>query len=201
MTCDMKKETDSGNQVSAPLTGQLMVGQLGAVKAWLSARFAEPWYSDAKREAIDAGDTHRRRREITFAVAAAESYLLEWTRDEVLSCDFERLNSYFPPGNWSPISDRWKEVTKALARDGLIKAAPNFGGQTWQEFRRLIEFRNGLIHARASRPENSALTPKEMPSPTMAELQALDPGWAVNVVGQLIRELNTAAGTKPPSWL
>ena len=47
-----------------------------APTVWLSANFASFWYADAKLEAIGNGDIHRRRREITFSVAAAESYLL-----------------------------------------------------------------------------------------------------------------------------
>jgi hypothetical protein len=142
----------------------------------LSANFASCWYADAKSEAIDIGDPQRRRREITFSVAAAESYLLEWVRQV-------------------------EEVTKALTSNGLIALAPSFAGQTWQNFRRLVCFRNGLIHARASRPQTAGLSKSQLPVPSMEELQTLEPGWAVGVVTALIRELHLAAGTKEPDWL
>ncbi len=194
-------DESSGSHVIVPLTGVVAIGSVGTPTAWLSATFASFWFLDAKSEAIGTADTQRRRREITFAVAAAESYLLEWVRDEVLKSNFVLLNDYFPPGERRPVTEKWKETTKALASNGLIPSAPNFAGKTWDEFRRLVEFRNGLIHARASRPQTAGLAESEMPVPSMEELQVLKPGWAVGVITNLIRELHSAAGTREPDWL
>lgn len=69
---------------------------------WLSAHFALYWYQDAWAEAKNTGDTQFRRREILFSLAAAESYLLEWVRDEVLNRDFQKLDHYFPPEERRP---------------------------------------------------------------------------------------------------
>jgi hypothetical protein len=192
---------NSGSHVIVPLTGVAAITAVGALTVWLSANFASYWYADAKSEAIGIGDTQRRRREITFSVAAVESYLLEWVRDEVLKRDFVRLDTYFPPGERRPVTEKWKDTTRALASDRLIPSAPNFTGKTWQNFCRLVEFRNGLVHARASRPQTAGLSGIQMPVPSMEELQALEPGWAVGVITALIRELHVATGTKEPDWL
>jgi hypothetical protein len=188
------------NVIIIPLAAEAVIAS-DAPTVWLSANFASFWYADAKWEAIGSGDIHRRRREITFSVAAAESYLFEWVRDEALKRDFARLDTYFPPDKRRSVTEKWKEITKALASTGLIASAASFAGKTWENFRRLVNFRNGLIHARASRPQTAGLSESQLPVPSMEDLQTLKPGWAVDVVTALIRELHMATGTKEPDWL
>ena len=65
-----------------------MVIAEGTVELWATASFARAWFSDALEEAGVVNDSDARRREIVFAVCFAESYLLEWVRDVVLSRDF-----------------------------------------------------------------------------------------------------------------
>ena len=173
----------------------------GIPTIWRLANFAEYWFHDACAEAVEAGNTQRRRREITFAVAAVESYLLEWVRDEVLKRDFLRLDEYFPPNERRPITDKWKLVPRKLVNDGLLAAAPNCSGDTWRDFRILLDYRNGLMHARASRPESHGLTDEQLPMPSMLQLQKLEPGWAVGVCERMICELHSAAGTPKPAWM
>ena len=131
-----------------PAAEVVFVADAPTVWLWLSANFASFWYADAKLEAIGSGDIHRRRREITFSVAAAESYLLEWVRDEVLKRDFAGLDTYFRPDErrHRSVTEKWKQITNTLVSHGRIKAAPSFIGKTWQNFHRLVAFRNGLIH-------------------------------------------------------
>jgi hypothetical protein len=38
-------------------------------------------------------------------VAAAECYLLEWVRDDVLKHDYRELQKYFPDGAFRPVAD------------------------------------------------------------------------------------------------
>jgi len=45
------------------------------------------------------------------------------------------LNRYFPEGRPKPITEKWKDVPKKLARDGLIKDSTRLRGQIWQTFR------------------------------------------------------------------
>ena len=59
--------------------------------AWRADSFARAWFEDALREANTGAGPNARRREIVFAVACAESYLLEWVRVNVLDRDFEKL--------------------------------------------------------------------------------------------------------------
>ena len=167
---------------------------------WLTHSFAPLWYEDAKRE---AGDLTRsaRRREILFAVPTVESFLFEWVRDIVLKRDFARLNEFFPAKGNRGISEKWKTVIKQLFSEKLISQCPAFGGRTWMDFMKLIEFRNGLVHARASRPSTFELLPELQPLPSVAALDALKPGEATEIVSMLIRELAVATGHQAPNWL
>ena len=98
-----------------------------------------------------------------FAVACAESFLVEWVRDEILKHDYASLNFYFPPGNYRSIEVKWKEVPKQLKEHGRISSAPNLAGSAWADFLDLIEFRNGLLHGRSSRPETSVFPNRAVP--------------------------------------
>ena len=168
---------------------------------WSSYSFAPEWFNDALNEARTGKDHHARRREIIFAVCCAESYLVEWIRDEVLNRDFNRLNQFFPPGERHGVAEKWKEVPKALYDAGLISAVPNLGRPYWQNWLKLVDLRNGLIHAKASRPETHSQTADERPVPSRNDLEKLPPSWAIKVVVTLIRELHAAVSTPVPAWL
>jgi hypothetical protein len=172
----------------------------GNLTVWRTYSFAPEWFRDAKEEASRPGP-NARRREIVMAACAAESYLLEWVRDSVLQRDFRSVENYFPPSDRRGILDKWKEVPKKLNREGLIPKAPDLGSATWVEFRRLVEFRNGLIHASSSRPETDNLPTASIPYPSKSDLDGLEAGWATRAVFHLIVELNTAAATRTPAWL
>jgi hypothetical protein len=171
----------------------------GKVTPWISANFAQLWYADAVNEATIVGPDAR-RREIIVAVATAESYLFEWTRDVVLKNDFA-LNEFFVPGNQDSITDKWKRVPKELHSKSLIANPPNLGGVTWAQFSKLVDYRNGLLHARSSRAVTPGQPDKEKPMPAPEELHDLPAGWAAGTVRDLINEINSAAGTKPLAWL
>jgi hypothetical protein len=191
--------TDKSQVVS--LVGVSASTAVGTLTPWLSYCFAPEWFDDAVREAQIGLEHHSRRREIVFALCAAESYLLEWVRDEVLNRDFQKLNRYFPPGKWRSVSEKWKEIPKQLFDDGLIANLPNFNDPYWEKWLELIEYRNGLIHARSSRPETASIAEKEKPIPSKTTLDNLQAGWALRIVVELIKQLHKAAGTSPPSWL
>jgi hypothetical protein len=173
----------------------------GMATVWQTYKFAPDWFNDAHHEARNGSDHHSRRREILFAVCAVESYLLEWVRDEVLDRDFQKLNQYFPPSVHRGVANKWKEVPKQLFYDGYLPSLPKLAQPSWQHFLQLVEYRNGLIHARSSRPENSSLADNEKPVPSKSELDNLPPGWAVGVVFELINGLHQAVGTASPAWL
>ena len=149
----------------------------GTVTLWRSATFALHWFDDAKREATARG-VDARRREIPFAVCFAETYLLEWVRDEVLKRKFAALDEYFPPDDRRGVIERWREVPKSLHAKGLIQAPPDYGkGRFWQDFTKLVDYRNGLVHARASRPQADHMPPAEIPLPRPEDLNEMGPGW------------------------
>jgi hypothetical protein len=196
------------NKTASPLQPQIIRpapiqsrASVGTPTVWLSYHFAPEWFADALNEMRSGRDHHARRREIVFAVCCAESYLVEWVRDEVLNRDFNRLNQFFPSGEKRGAAEKWKEIPKALYANGLIAALPDLGKSYWQEWIDLVELRNGLIHARSSRPETSPQPPGEQPRPSKGDLDKLAPGWATKVVVTLIQELHAAVGTSPPVWL
>jgi hypothetical protein len=170
---------------------------------WTDYGYAYEWFNDALTEARMGGDYNQRRREILFAVCFAENYLFEWVRDTVLKGDFDKLNKYFPPGSRRDVFTKWKDIPKQLASENLIDASPNLGEAYWEDFQVLIDYRNGLAHAQAARPENRThKQPKnEKPMPSKETLDNLPAGWAVQVVVKLVQRFNDAAGTTLPSWL
>ncbi len=180
---------------------ELNIGDRESVGIMMSAHFAQSWFEDALREAKILDDVHARRREIVFAVCFAETYLFEWVRDEVVRGDVRKLNTYFQPGKFRRIEEKWKDIPKELAADSLIAAAPNQGDSNWQNFLEVVAFRHGLVHAAASRPHSGDLPQKERAVPTMEDLSGLTPGWALAVVVNLIRRLHDAIQTTPPKWL
>jgi hypothetical protein len=141
-------------------------------------------------------------REIIFAVCAAESYLFEWVRKDALKDEFRLLTHYFPVNQgFIGITKRWKQVINHLYEDGIITGKPNFGEHYFEEFVELVDFRNGLVHGRASRPDSDGVADAERPEPTTEQLSQRGPGWAVQVVTDVIKKLHEAVGTSPPEWI
>lgn len=172
-----------------------------AITVWLTYSFVPEWYQDAFKEAKISNDHNARRREIVFSVNFAESYLVEWVRDDVLHRDFNRFFHYFPAGARHTAIEKWRDIPKHLHKDKLIPHVPDLGRPYWEEFNKLVDYRNGVVHAAASRPDTSSLSPIEKPLPPKSVLDQLEPGWALRIVIELIRQLHKAVGTTPPSWL
>jgi hypothetical protein len=177
-----------------------------SMKAWAADSFAEDWFNDACKEAGVKSDANARRREIIFAVCCAEAYIVEWVRDEVLKCDFERLNEYFPPGEGTKVIEKWRDIPKKLVENQLITCSPNLsqgeGQKIWNDFQNLVKYRNGLIHARASRPDTDSQSKEEQPIPRAHFLRnELEAGWATGVVCRLAKHLHDVTGTSVPKWL
>jgi hypothetical protein len=184
----------------ARLAGVESSQSFGVATASLTYTFGSVWFADAMNEARDT-DYNARRREILFAVCAAESYLFEWVRDDVLKSRFREVTEYFPANRRRGVTGKWRELPKQLAVNGKIASAPNLGLQSWTDFVDLVKYRDGLIHARASRPLTVDTQQEELPFPTNDDLVKLSPGWPTRVVAQLIRELNLAAGLSVPQWV
>ena len=177
----------------------------GEPTIWLKYSFGREWFQDALREATVGRDHNARRRELIFAVCFAEAYLVEWVRDDILKGALNKLSEYFPPGAKRSAEDKWKEVPSALLGAGLIPASPNWGEgeaqQAWEEWLKLVRYRNGLIHARSSRPETDPQPNAEAPYPSKSDLDKLPGGWPTKVVVNLVQLLHKAAGTPAPIWL
>ena len=50
---------------------------------------------------------------------------------------------------------RWRAVPRSLVARGLIPSRPSVGGDESEEFLELVDFLDGLVHAKASRPDGS----------------------------------------------
>jgi len=162
--------------------------------------YGPEWFSDASREARTTGHSAR-RREILFAVCAAESALFEWVRDTVLHRDFVALAKFFPTRRKRGVAEKFRDIPKELVQQGCIATAFDCGGSEFSEFRRLVDYRDGLVHALASRPDRVDLPREQKPVPTKDELDALPPGWALTVVRALLKKLHDDTGTDAPAWL
>ena len=175
--------------------------QVESITLWLSHKFAPEWFADALHEAQAVGSHNSRRREIIFAVFCAESYLLEWVLHEVLDGEFRKVINYFPPDSKRGVTQKWKEVPKQLNDEGLTSGIPNYGESWWEGWLQLVCYRDGLVHARSSRPETISQLDKENPLPSKTKLDQLAAGGAVRTVIALIRNLHDAVGTATPAWL
>lgn len=199
----MSKKEDEVKQKSQTVSIKSVEQRSEALKItpWTSYSFAPEWYEDTIQEAkMDKGHNSR-RREILFAVCCVESYLFEWVRDKILNRQFDKLSNYFPQPDRRGIRYRWKQVIRAVHEDGLIVDIPDFGTPYWSEFISLVDYRDGLVHGKSSRPNTVSLADDQRPLPSKSQLDELDPGWAAKVITNLIRTLHNAAGTNPPDWL
>lgn len=195
-------EGPNGGPVTLPLSGGLIIGG-GDVRFWIHGTFAPHWFADAVEEARKGPGAHPRRREIAAALAAAEAYLLEWVRDEMVRKPAE-LDAYFPPDRktFDNAVERWANVCQQLRKDGkLNRDLDRSGGGYWPDFHKLKDYRNALVHGGAGRPREAGQSRASDPCITPGELESLPSGWAVNVVRRLVEDAHAAAGTTPPPWL
>ena len=172
------------------------------ITVWARQSFAQAWYADAHADALRVG-RDARRREIVFSMCLAESYFYEWFRDQIVPDNEAALLSYFPSPPLRSTTERWKDSLKQAAADGRLSDTPNFSRRNWTDFWKVLEYRNGLVHAGASRPVDVRLgrTSMSPPVPPVHELDALAPGWALNTVVGEIAELHRLIGSQPPDWL
>ena len=164
---------------------------------WQSANFSEPWYRDAVKEAAGV-DEHATRREIIFSICFLESYIFEWVR----AFGIEQVNTYFPPDLENKrnrdLKEKWKNVPAQLFKDGVIASEPKLD---LSELGTLIRYRNGLVHARASRPSTAGLHRNEQPVPAIGELRQIGHGWALGVAERLVKKLHSDIGTSHPGYM
>jgi len=179
-------------------------------KIYKSDSFAEEWFHDALREAGIDKDLQARRREIIFASCFAESYIFEWTRQKI---QIEEIDHHFPPSPLSTLKDKWKSIPKKLFETRKIPVDPCV---KLDGLGTLIKYRNGLVHASASRSVEDL--PDEMkthrrkrepeqdkkairPFPIKDELKKLEAGWAVKIVADLVKDLHQKIGDTAPAYI
>ena len=190
----------AGDISASPSSGAIKITTY-APTVWITANLARAWFNDAMNEVRAGPGQSERRREIVFSVAFAESYLLEWIRDSILKSDFEKLKLYFPPGSHRGVKDKWKEIPKKLHQDGLLPGVPDLSRRFWSDWITLVNYRDGLIHARASRPSTSSLPKYEKPVPDGVTLSEIEPGWPIGVTVNMIKEFLRDANLVVPEWL
>jgi hypothetical protein len=173
---------------------------VGEVTFSRHATFAPSWFEDAKREATCAG-RDARRREILFAVCFAESYLLEWVRDSVLKR--RGLEDYFSSGGRRRrgVIEKWREIPKLLKANNKIREHIDYQSTVWTDFTTLTNYRDGLVHARASLPHTHGTPKKAMPEPSLEVLNNMPAGEPTRVVVALVRALHVSVGMAPPAYI
>jgi hypothetical protein len=167
----------------------------------IKQHFSKAWFIDASNEAQKNRDKDARRREILFSVCFAESYLFEWTRDELLAGSEKDLNRYFPPGKKRGVKEKWKDVPKQLQSESRIDGVPPLNDSFWKDFCDLVDLRDGLVHARASRPLVPGSATNETPVPSVNALVEMEAGWPTKVVTNLVRSFHQHANKPIPTWL
>ena len=179
-------------EASVPITAALRLAA--------ASRFSNRWFVDTLEQSRLPGQDAR-RREIVFAVCLAETYLFEWVLHDICHNDWDSALKYFPPDGRRGVDEKWRQVPKALAADGRLKAAPDLGGPHGEDWLELVDRRDALSHAAVSRPltrQSDDPTPMVLPS---FELEAIPPGWALRIIVDRITRLHDAAGTPRPPWL
>ncbi len=152
--------------VTEKITGIEFRMELGEFKAWRSYSFAPDWFADASREAKDKGRGPR-RREILFAVCAAESYVLEWVRDTVLrQQDLEKLEEFFPAYDTRGVRDKLKEIPKKLEKPDVSPAHWTAVGRTGTTSTRLSSIATVWFTLPPAAPEQTASLRKRSPFQT-----------------------------------
>lgn len=175
------------------------------VTVWLSENFAPQWYQDAMTEAREGKDYGSRRREILFSACFAETYLFEWTR-QLPAVGVRKILEYFPPKprfHEDPRYKRgpkrnWKELLKELYDEEKIKVKPKLD---LSQLGQLMKYRNGLVHALASRPATHNQPNNEKPIPLRNELEKMAPGWAIKIVNKLVRDFHDQLDTEVPDYI
>jgi hypothetical protein len=162
---------------------------------------AERWLRDTALEAAGTHGDHSTRKEIIFAASFLESYIFEWAR----SLAVDRLDEYFPPMPRFQIDPRfkrslqhkWKQIPAELYADKIIPVCPQL---KLLPLGKLVKYRHGLIHARASRRVTVGTSKKTAPLPAFGDLDLIAHGWALGVAKQLVEELHNQLGTPPPAY-
>jgi hypothetical protein len=179
-----------------------LITRFGTPTAWLSETLAGYWVCEA-RAAISDSSVSGRRKEILFSVAAAESYLIEWVRDEVFRGNVQASAVFFGARQRKQgICERWKDFLKELVASNQVPASPNFGtSNAWLAFGTIVATRNALVHGNYSRPRKTVKL-NERPEPlSPEELLNKPPGWAVAAVVRIVKELCDSTRTRAPAWL
>jgi hypothetical protein len=168
-------------------------------KIWAAAVLAPAWYEDALREAA-IRDWGARRREIILSVCFAETYLYEFVRDTFIQQPNE-IYEFFPIDDRRGVYDRWRDVSNKLLEDKKLVRRPDYGAPHGTQWCRLLDFRDGLVHANASRPESGDYDLPLPPEPRIQDLRELPKGWAIDTAVERVVRLHQASKQPIPSWI
>jgi hypothetical protein len=96
------------------------------------------------------------------------------------------------------VEDKWEQVPAELFADKRISHLPSLN---LNPLITLVKYRNGLVHAASSRPETVKTPKKHRPFPTKHRLRQLQPGWAVQIVTKLVKDLSNQLGETLPPYI
>jgi len=163
----------------------------------ISSNLAKHWFDDVKRESIKA-DVGARRREILFTYCFLEAYIVEWayvTLGSHNAFDEQYDRNVFLPS----LKNKWIEMPKLVCARKSTEKEIQIDVSSLD---RLKYFRDGLVHAKASRWFVSEPGKEPVkPEPSQDELGALEPGWAKELARQMVIQLHEQFETEPPSYI
>lgn len=188
---NLKAESaESHSEVSSPT---LSVG----------ANYAEHWYADALAEVKDSADSNNKRREIVFSTCFLESYIYEWVRNYgthfVTKYFSETAKTHDGDFYAKGLKNKWKYIPSEIAKElGLVQSLTlDLSG-----LGELIKFRNGLVHAKASKFYNAFTEKSDQPVPSQEELEgSIKTGWAISVASKLVTSLHEKLNSDVPNYL
>ena len=167
-----------------------------------ATNYAADWYADARGEVSDSANKQNKRREIVFSVFFLESYLYEWVRNQ--RSDF--LAKLFDKGaktldgkhSLQGLKFKWQYIPSAIAHELML--ATDFELDL-NELERLIKFRDGFVHAKASRFYNDNTEEIILPVPSQEKLaNTSQSGWAVTTAKNLVISLHQKTDSDPPKY-
>ncbi|MBI1422104.1 MAG: hypothetical protein GC149_01475 [Gammaproteobacteria bacterium] len=159
--------------------------------------FAQYWFEDAYQES--KGNTwHHIRREIIFSTTFLEAYLFEWAQSQLTNDMVELLRLFPQEKNIPSLTNKWNKTITQIFKLRALGEPPC---SDIEEFKQLIELRNNLLHARASRLSITNEVNISWPEPSAESLSKLQNGWALGVAIDMVCLLNSHAGTDIPNYI
>lgn len=198
-------DRNAGDRVMEAEAGRYGLRLSDSVRMYITREYGLIWWADACGEVPPESADPREvrdamRRQLLFTVCALESWFFEWVRDDLLE-DATESADLFASASWK-LTEKIIDVLGTLYDRGRLAHQPAFGESVaWDDLHKILDHRNGLVHALASLPRGDIPPDAGEPIPTADDLLALAPARPLKVVRRVADLLTSFAGEKPPEWM